>query len=186
VNKELLVDSGVILLAEDREDDIVLIRKAFSKASFLNPLHVVRDGEEAIAYLSGTGHYANRPEYPLPELLLLDLKMPKVDGFEVLSWIRRQPDLAALRVVVLTSSDRIQDVNRAYQLGANSFLVKPVDFEHFVEVTKALKGYWLWMTKAPQISRPPLPDRNTRQPGNLPSSRPNQSPSQPDPDPKPD
>src|ERR1051326_7062364 len=117
-------DNSVILLAEDREDDVLLIRRAFNKANLLNPLHVVQDGEEAIAYLKGEGQYANRAEYPLPSLLLLDLKMPRKNGFEVLQWIRQQPSLSALRVVVLTSSSEIQDVNMAYRLGSNSFLVK--------------------------------------------------------------
>ena len=150
---------AVILLAEDREDEVMLMRRAFTKANFLNPLHVVSNGEEAIAYLQGEGKYANRDEYPLPSLLLLDLKMPRKNGFEVLQWIREQPGLSALRVVVLTASDEIRDVNRAYQLGANSFLVKPVDFAHFVEVTQALKGYWLWMSKEPEISRPRAIDK---------------------------
>jgi len=154
------------LLAEDREEDVVSIRHAFAKANFLNPLQVVTSGEEAIAYLRGEGKYADRDEYPLPSLLLLDLKMPRKDGFQVLEWIRQQPVLSALRVVVLTASDRISDVNRAYQLGASSFLVKPVDFPNFVEMTRALKGYWLWMTneeRAAQVSplskiqKPPTP-----------------------------
>ena len=144
---------GVILLAEDREDEVMLLRRAFAKANFLNPLHVVSNGEEAIAYLQGEGKYSNRDEYPLPCLLLLDLKMPRKNGFEVLEWIRQQPGLSALRVVVLTGSDEMRDVNRAYQLGANSFLVKPVDFPRFVEVTQALKGYWLWMSKEPEVAR---------------------------------
>ena len=143
------------MLAEDQEDEVMLLRRAFAKARFLNPLHVVSNGEEAIAYLKGEGKYANREEYPMPSLLLLDLKMPRKDGFEVLQWIRQQPSLNDLRVVVLTSSDQIRDINRAYQMGANSFLVKPVDFAHFVEVTQALKGYWIWMSKEPQIARSP-------------------------------
>lgn len=146
---------GVILLAEDREEEVMLLRRAFAKANFLNPLHVVSNGEEAISYLQGEGKYANRDEYPLPSLLLLDLKMPRKNGFEVLEWVRQQPGLTALRMVVLTSSDEIRDVNRAYQLGANSFLVKPVDFSSFVQTTQALKGYWLWMSKEPEIARPP-------------------------------
>jgi CheY-like chemotaxis protein len=148
-------DQAVILLAEDREDDILLIRKAFAKAYIQNPVHVVRDGEEAVAYLQGEGKYSNRAEYPLPDLLLLDLKMPLMDGFEVLKWIREQPGLRALRIVVLTSSDHIRDVNLAYQLGANSFLVKPFDFENFVEMSKFLQGYWLNLSKAPETVRPP-------------------------------
>ena len=147
-------DTAVILLAEDNDDEVMLIRRAFRDAKLLNPLHVVRDGEEAIAYLKGEGRYANRAEYPLPALLLLDLKMPRKNGFEVLEWIRQQPSLSAMRVVVLTVSTEIRDVNQAYQIGANSFLVKPVDFEQFVSVIRALGGYWLWMDKAPGITRP--------------------------------
>src|SRR6187431_55634 len=135
-----MVECGVLLLAEDREDDILLLRKAFAKANLVNPVHLVRDGAEVLAYLTGEGKYANRIEFPLPDLLLLDLQMPKMNGFEVLTWIRQQPSLRALRVVVLTSSDRIQDVNLAYQLGANSFVVKPMDFDQFVGVSRAVKG----------------------------------------------
>ena len=146
-------EQAVILLAEDREDDIVLVQRAFAKGEIQNPLFVVRDGEEAIAYLAGDGKYANRAEYPLPDLLLLDLKMPRVDGFEVLQWVRRQPGFSALRIVVLTSSDQIRDVNTAYQLGANSFMVKPTDFENVIEMAKTLRSYWLQMSKAPEVSR---------------------------------
>jgi len=150
-------DEAVILLVEDREDDIILISKAFKEARLLNPLQIVRDGEEAIDYLKGTGKYSNRAEYPLPELILLDLKMPRIDGFEVLRWVRAQPTLKALRIVVLTSSDQINDVTLAYHLGANSFLVKPLSFVDFVQTGKTLKGYWLWMSKAPETARPQLP-----------------------------
>ncbi len=147
-------EQGVILLAEDREDEVMLLRRAFAEAGFLNPLQVVPNGEEAIHYLEGEGKFANRHEYPLPALVLLDLKMPRKDGFEVLQWIRQQPGLSTLRVVVLTASDAIRDVNRAYQLGANSFLVKPVDFPHFVEMTQALKGHWIWTSEEPETARP--------------------------------
>src|SRR5262249_7704465 len=104
-------ETKVILLAEDREDDILLITEAFSRAWIDNPIQVVRDGEEAINYLDGKGKYAVRSEYPLPTLLLLDLKMPRADGFDVLQWIRSQPSLSNLVVVVLTSSEDIRDVN---------------------------------------------------------------------------
>lgn len=148
-----MIESAVILLAEDDEDHILLIRRAFKKARLLNPLHVVRNGDETIAYLQGTGCYANRAEYPLPALLLLDLRMPRKNGFEVLEWIRSHPGLRALRVIVLTTSEEMRDVNLAYQLGANSFLTKPADFEKFVNVIQALQGYWLWITKAPEVTR---------------------------------
>ena len=106
----------LILLAEDRDDDVLLIRKAFASAYIPNPLYVVRDGEDAVAYLAGERGYANREEYPLPSLLLLDLKMPRMDGFDVLTWIRQQSSLKAVRVVVLTSSSDLRDVTKAYQL----------------------------------------------------------------------
>jgi CheY-like chemotaxis protein len=148
-------DSAVVLLAEDREDDVLLIRNAFARAHIPNPLYIVRDGDEVISYLKGTGKFANRAEYPLPDLLLLDLKMPRTNGFEVLSWIRSQPSLAALRVLVLTSSDELRDVNQAYNLGANSFLVKPHDFEDFIELSRIIQEYWLHVSKTPETSRPP-------------------------------
>jgi len=148
-------EQGVILLVEDREDDIVLIQRAFARAYVLNPLQVVRDGEEAIAYLSGEGKFSNRAEYPLPDLMMLDLKLPRVDGFQVLKWTREQPGLRALRIVVLTSSEDIRDVNQAYRLGANSFLVKPMDFEDVIQLSKFLSNYWLKLSKAPQTFRPP-------------------------------
>jgi|SRR5215471_563365 len=154
-----MAEEPVILLAEDREDDILLIRRAFKKVFLSNPLFVVRDGEEAIDYLRGEAKYSNRKEFPLPDLLLLDLKMPRVDGFGVLKWLRQQPGLSSLRVVVLTSSDYISDVNRAYELGANSFMVKPLDFENFLELSRVMTSYWLQLSKTPQISRPPLPVR---------------------------
>jgi len=146
-------EQAVILIAEDSEDDIALIRLAFKKSNLLNPVQWVRDGEEAIAYLKGEGIFANRVEYPLPALLLLDLKMPKKNGFDVLQWARQQPGLNALRIVVLTTSQEIRDVNNAYQLGANSFLVKPTDLNDFVTMTRALAGYWLWMSKTPETYR---------------------------------
>jgi CheY-like chemotaxis protein len=147
-------DTCLILVVEDLEDDILLMRKAFQRASVPNPVHFVRDGEEAISYLSGEGKYANRDEYPLPVLVLLDLKLPRKDGFEVLSWIRRQHGLRSLPVVVLTSSTEIRDVNRAYSLGANSFFVKELDFQGSVDLGRLLQIYWLEKAITPETSRP--------------------------------
>jgi len=140
----------VILVAEDREDDVLLIQKALAAVKMPHQVHVVCDGEEAIAYLDGEGRFANREEYPPPDLLLLDLKLPRKDGFEVLQWIRQQSDLQLLRVVVLTSSDDIRDVNEAYQLGANSFLGKPPDLEDFIQLGEFITEYWLRLDRAPQ------------------------------------
>jgi len=146
-------ETSIILVAEDREDDILLIKQALAKANVSRPLYFVCDGEEAIAYLQGIGKFSNRDEHPLPDLLLLDLKMPRIDGFEVLKWIRQQPGLSTMRVVVLTSSTDMKDVNLAYQLGANSFLVKPLDFECFAELGKFINEYWLRLDKGPRTSR---------------------------------
>jgi CheY-like chemotaxis protein len=146
-------DKSVILLVEDREDDVFLILKAFDKGGINNPLLIVRNGEEALSYLAGESKFSNRVEHPLPDLILLDLKLPGIDGFEVLRWIRRQPGFASTRIVVLTSSDAIPDVNRAYALGANSFMVKPLEFQNVIEMAKMLKTYWLHMDKAPETSR---------------------------------
>ena len=148
-------DQAVILIAEDREDDVLLIRRCLTRAHIFNPIQVVRNGDEVIAYLKGEGKFASRDEYPLPSLLLLDLKMPGTDGFQVLRWVRQQPGLKALRVIALTSSEDIRDVNHAYECGANSFLVKPMDFENSVEIGKFIKDYWLAKARAPAISRPP-------------------------------
>jgi len=146
-------DQSLILLADDSAEDTFIIRQAFERAHVPNPLHAVSSGDEAISYLKAEGRYANREEYPLPDLFLLDLKMPGLDGFDVLRWIRRQPGLGSMRVVVLTSSDQLHDVNQAYQLGANSFMVKPADFDNFIELGKSLQNYWLRHSEAPQISR---------------------------------
>ena len=145
----------VILIAEDNENDVLMLRRAFGQLGINVPIHIVSDGEQTIAYLEGAGRYSNRAEYPLPDLLLLDLKMPRTNGFEVLQWVRANSSLALLRIVVLTTSDRTADLNRAYQLGANSFLVKPLHFDDFRNTLRAIYDYWL-LNKVPEISRPPL------------------------------
>ena len=141
------------MIVEDREDDIFLMRKAFDRAFLTNPVQVVRSGDEAVAYLSGEGKYANRAEYPLPVLVLLDLKMPGMDGFEVLSWIRQRDGIRGLPVVVLTSSSEIRDVNRAYALGANSFFVKELDFQHAMDLSQLLRQYWVHKALKPETTR---------------------------------
>jgi CheY-like chemotaxis protein len=140
-----------ILLAEDDENDIALLKRAFKQANIKHPLQIVRDGEEAIEYLGGEGKFADRAQFPLPTVLLLDLKMPRKDGFQVLQWVRQHPNLRALRVLVLTTSSDIRDVNMAYQLGANSFLVKSLDIQNLLELVLQIKNGWLGMSLAPKI-----------------------------------
>lgn len=140
-----------ILMAEDDENDVFFVERAFKQAQIANPLYRVKDGEEAVAYLRGEGQYADRDKFPIPYLLLLDLKMPRKNGFEVIAWLKQQPGLKRLPVVVLTSSKEDPDVNRAYELGANTYLVKPVKFEGLVEMMKTLHLYWLMLAEKPSV-----------------------------------
>jgi len=139
----------VVLLADDDPNDVLLIQRAFQKTHLANPLQVVNDGEEAVAYLSGQLRYADRQRHPLPVLLLLDLKMPRKSGFEVLAWVREQPGLKRLPVVVLSSSNQNPDINRAFDLGANSYLVKPGGLDRLLELVKNLNMYWLILNEKP-------------------------------------
>ncbi|PYJ82758.1 MAG: two-component system response regulator [Verrucomicrobia bacterium] len=141
----------VVLLADDDPNDVFLLQRAFQKTNIANPLQVVRDGEEAMAYLSGQAQYADRQRHPLPVLLLLDLKMPRKSGFEVLRWLRQQAGLKRLPVVVLTSSNQSPDINKAFDLGANSYIVKPGGFDSLVEMVKNLNLYWLILNEKPQL-----------------------------------
>lgn len=144
----------IILVAEDTEADADLLRRAFRDVGVNALLHFAENGEEAIAYLEGEGKYGQRTEFPLPDLLLLDLKMPRANGFEVIEWVRSQPRLSPLRIVVLTTSDQFRDIDRAHRVGANSFLVKPITYDDFVEVVRKLCDYWLEVSKLPYSSRP--------------------------------
>jgi CheY-like chemotaxis protein len=138
-----------ILLADDDANDVFLMRRAFAKAGLPARLHVVADGEEAMTYLKGEGKYADRQEYPFPALLLLDLKMPKMDGLETLSVIRRDEHLRRLVVIMLTSSREERDINRAFDLRANSYLVKPSSNDALLDVLGKLKQFWLDLNHYP-------------------------------------
>ena len=138
-----------ILLVEDSEQDIAIMQRAFETAGILNPVQTVRDAESAIAYLSGTGQYSVREDYLLPALVLLDLNLPGLDGFELLKWIRRTPDLSGLRVIVLSGSGSSHDVNRAFELGANSFIIKDMDFQNTVELARFIQDFWLFKSQIP-------------------------------------
>jgi CheY-like chemotaxis protein len=139
-------EQPVVLIAEDDGNHLELLRRAVEQTGYRWPCYCVGDGQEAIDYLSGKGKFGNRVEFPLPSILLLDLKMPRKSGFEVLEWVREEmevtPGFKNMRTVVLTASDEIRDVNRAYQLGAASFLVKPVEFSEFREMVAASLRYW--------------------------------------------
>ena len=143
------MDHQNILLAEDDANDVLLIQRAFRKAGLAYNLVVVNDGQQAIDYLSGQGDYGQREHFPFPFLVLLDLKMPGVNGFEVLRWVRSEAKLKRLLVVVLTSSSSQADVDRAYELGANSYMVKPVQFEELVSLIQRFQIYWSEITRIP-------------------------------------
>jgi CheY-like chemotaxis protein len=132
-----------ILLVEDNEDDVFLMKRALKAARVMNPLYVVEDGQEAVDYLGGAGKFADRESYPLPAVVFLDLKLPLISGHDVLAWIRRQYALESVVVIVLTSSNEASDLSRSYALGANSYLVKPPTPEQLEELAKAFKWYWL-------------------------------------------
>ena len=139
------------MLAEDNPDDVLLIQRAFLKAHLINPIRVVENGEEVVAYFSGRPPYADRERSPLPVLLLLDLKLPRMSGLEVLQWLRQQPSLKRLPVVVLTASRETDDINRAYDLGANSYLIKPVHFEDLMDMVKTINLYWVLLNEKPDF-----------------------------------
>ena len=144
-------EKQTILLADDNEDDLMLMRFAYKKAGIHPTLHEVHDGEEAIAYLKGEGIYADRDKYALPSVMLLDLKMPKINGFEVLEWVRTQPHIRRISIMILTSSMRIEDVERAFDLGANSFLVKPGTLEELTTMIQRLHD-WLEINHFPPLN----------------------------------
>lgn len=146
------VESYTVLLVEDDSNDVFLIQRAFRKANLPDLLQVVGDGEAAVNYLMGQEPYNDRDRYPLPVLILLDLKLPRKSGHEVIEWLRQQPNLKRLPVVVLTSSSDKGDVNRAYDLGANSYLVKPVAFEALKNMMQTLNLYWLLTNEKPRVS----------------------------------
>ena len=132
-----------ILIADDDENDVFFVRRAIERVGLRNPFFVAHDGQEAIDYLQGTPPYDDRAQYPLPGLLLLDLKMPRVNGFDVLAWLARRPDFKDLYVVVLSSSSHEEDIRKAKEFGADDFRTKPTDFQQLVEMVRSLQARWL-------------------------------------------
>lgn len=141
--------TDILLLVEDNPDDAALTLRAFRQARLLNPVVVVQDGVEALDFLFARGAYSERTGQPLPKLILLDLKLPRLDGIEVLRAIRADTGTRLIPVLMLTSSTLEQDLLACYTVGATSYLVKPVDFSAFVEMAKVLTLYWLTMNRSP-------------------------------------
>jgi CheY-like chemotaxis protein len=131
-----------VLLVEDDLNDIFLVKRAFKMAQLENPLQVVTDGEEAVHYLSGQGKYSDRDAHPLPKLVVMDIKMPRMTGFDVLEWIKTDGPLRRIPIIIVSSSDRPDDVNRAYELGANAYMVKPVNFRAVQHLFESITHYW--------------------------------------------
>jgi CheY-like chemotaxis protein len=140
-----------ILLAEDDDNDVFFFQRAVREANIRNELCVVRDGQEVMDYLTGTGRFADRAQYPLPCLLILDLKMPRKTGMEVLQWLRTAAPFSTLPVIVFSSSAQPEDIGRAYRLGANAFVVKPASIERRTELAHLIKGFWLHYNQPPLL-----------------------------------
>jgi CheY-like chemotaxis protein len=149
----MIPEAGTILLVEDSSTDVLLIKRALARLGVINPTQTIADGEEALQYLAGLGRFGDRQRYPLPALVLLDLKLPRQSGLDVLGWLKQQPGLKRTPVVVLTSSAESQDVARAYDLGANSYLVKPVAFDDLQRLLQSVDGYWMRTNYPPGAAR---------------------------------
>ena len=134
--------SHTILLVDDNEDDIYALQRVLKKAGIANPVQIVTDGQQAVDYLSGKGEFANREQHPIPFIVFLDLKLPYLDGFEVLTWMRQQPTLNSVIVIILTGSDETKDHQRAYALGARSYLVKPPTRSDILQLMESMQSYW--------------------------------------------
>lgn len=141
-----------VLLVEDDLNDIFLVKRAFKTAQIHNPLQVVTDGQEAVFYLRGDGKYADRETYPLPRLIVMDIKMPRKTGFEVLEWIKGDHKLLRrIPVVIVSSSDSPVDINRAYELGANAYMVKPMDYRAVEHLFASITHYWGLECAKPEV-----------------------------------
>ena len=144
-----------ILLVEDDENDAMLLRMAFERNDIANPVQWARDGLEAVAYLNGEGMYADREKYPFPEVLLVDLKMPRMTGLELLAWINEHPEFRIIPTIVMTSSRQELDIEKAYHLGANTYLTKPIAFDDLAKMVKLTHEYWAMSAKPKPKHRKP-------------------------------
>lgn len=135
-------EEAPLLHVEDDPDDVIFFRRALARTGLHIPVRVARDGYEAVAYLAGQGDYQDRARHPLPRLIVLDLKLPKKTGLEILGWLRGEPAVKAISVVVLTSSNEVSDMDRAKELGIEAFYVKPAQFPKLVEIAESIGRYW--------------------------------------------
>ena len=140
-----------VLLVEDDLSDIFLVKRAFKMARIQNPLQVVTDGEEAIQYLRGEGKYGDRTAYPLPKLIVMDIKMPRRTGFEVLEWVKGNHLLRCIPIIIVSSSDNPADINHAYESGVNAYMVKPVDFHKVEHLFHSITQYWGMECAKPEL-----------------------------------
>ena len=147
-----MYEQHTILIAEDVEEDVLLLRLAFDKADIKASLQFVRNGQAAVAYLSGEGVYADRIQYPMPRLVLLDLKMPIMSGYEVLKWRQGRRELRHIPVVAFSSSVLEKDIGEVLDLGASAYVAKPVGFSELIEVARAIAGFWLGQHLLPETS----------------------------------
>jgi CheY-like chemotaxis protein len=138
-----MTQKHVLLHVEDDPNDVLLLQRAFKKAELPLTIHSVTDGDKAVAYLSGSGEFSDREKFPMPDLVLLDLKMPRKSGLETLAWIRNEAKMKRLIVIIFTSSRHDEDVSKAYELGANSYLVKPVGSDTLMELARLIHKYWI-------------------------------------------
>jgi CheY-like chemotaxis protein len=148
--RNLMKKSEHILLAKDNETDAMLVRRALNIAGVKARMEVVRDGQEAVDYLAGVNHFADREKHPFPKLMLLDLQMPRLNGFEVLAIVRNNLQFTRLPVIVLTNSENPSDIKRAYELGATSYFRKPDSIEGLDEMIHVLHAYWLKFNHFPE------------------------------------
>lgn len=141
-----------ILIVDDDENDIFFVQRAFTEINVHCVFQILKNGQDVVDYLSGIGEYADRERYPLPMMILMDLKMPIMDGFQVLSWLRNRPGLKVIPAIVFSSSDIPGDITRAYELGANSFMTKSVTYDGLLLKLQTLSQYWLEYCKHPQVA----------------------------------
>jgi CheY-like chemotaxis protein len=141
--------NGTVLIVEDEENDAFLLKTALKKAGIPNPIQVVENGRLALDYLAGSGEFSDRETHPLPSVIFLDLKLPQVNGLEILKWIREEPSLPPIVVVVLTSSSLDEDIDRAYRLGANSYVVKPSSRDKLVAIVNDFGNWWFKHNEPP-------------------------------------